>query len=210
MWYYHAKLCFRNIKKNNSNFITAVKRFKNIMSYRQKFIYTEISRFKTRLISQNEIVFNLSFRIWTFRWILVSQKFYQSWEETRLKIISRGLQFQVLQSFNILIHIWSCPWALLGSKFWIIFAMLSVEKVIDDKQLCIKYSSLLGSSLLLLIRQHWSAKKELKSSAFFLNQLQTRSCDTVVEWLLLRKILSKDQYVLELLWVFWNFSKILK
>ena len=72
----------------------------------------------------------------------------------RWKIIPRGLQIEVLQSFSILILTWSCTRVLLGSKFWIILAMSSVEKISDDKRLCIKYSSLLGSSLLLLIRQH--------------------------------------------------------
>ena len=49
---------FGNIKKNASNFVTTVKRFVNIMSYRQKLIYTGIPRFKTRLIQRNLIVFN--------------------------------------------------------------------------------------------------------------------------------------------------------
>ena len=89
----------------------------------------------------------------------------------RLKIIFRGLQIELLQSFSILMLIWSWPWALLGSKFWINFSISSSEKVTDDKRLCVKYSSLLGSSLLLFIREHWSAKKELKSSAFFLKSI---------------------------------------
>ena len=53
--------CFRNIKKNTSNLITAVKRFVNITSYTQKFIYTGVFRFKTRLIRGNQIVFNEKF-----------------------------------------------------------------------------------------------------------------------------------------------------
>ena len=102
--------------------------------------------------------------------------FFQSFgyvplSRNQLKIISTGLQIEVVQNFSILILIWSCPSALLGSKFWIIFAMSSLEKVIDDKRLCVKYSSLLGGLLLSLIREHWSAKKELKSSAFFLKSI---------------------------------------
>ena len=81
--------------------------------------------------------------------------------------------------------------------------MLSVEKVIDDKQLFVKYSSLLGSSQLLLIREHWSAKKELKTSVFFLKI--SYKLISVIQWrndkyfLLFRKVLSKDQHALELL-----------
>ena len=102
--------------------------------------------------------------------------FFQSFRNVpvskhRWKIIPRGLQIEVLQSFSILILTWSCARVLLGSKFWIILAMPSVEKISNDKRLCIKYSSLLGSSLLLIIRQHWSAKKGLKSSAFFLKSV---------------------------------------
>ena len=46
------------MSKNTSNFVTTVKRFVNIMSYRPKLIYTGIPRFKTRLIQRNLIVFN--------------------------------------------------------------------------------------------------------------------------------------------------------
>ena len=74
------------------------------------------------------------------------------------------MQIEVPQSFSILILTWS--WALLGSKVCI-FVVSSLEKVIDDKRLCVKHSSLLGSSLLLLIREHWSVQKEVKNSAFF-------------------------------------------
>ena len=94
----------------------------------------------------------------SFRNVLVSRH--------RLKIISRGLQIELLQSFSILILIWSWTGTLLGSKVWINFAISSLEKITDDKRLCVKYSSLLGSSLLLLIREHWSAKKKLKSLVF--------------------------------------------
>ena len=52
---------FRNIKKYTSNFITAIKRFVNVKGYRQKLIYKGISRFKTRLIRQNQIAFNEKF-----------------------------------------------------------------------------------------------------------------------------------------------------
>ena len=52
-----------------------------------------------------------------------------------------------------------------------IFAMSSAEKVIHDKRVCVKYSSSFGSSLLLPIRKRWSAKKELKSSIFFLKSV---------------------------------------
>ena len=76
-----------------------------------------------------------------------------------------------------------------------IFAMSSVEKVIDDKRICVKYSSLFGSSLLLLIRKRWSAKKELKSSIFFLKSV-TKAFFFFFEmigiFLLFRKILNKD------------------
>ena len=160
-----------------------------------------------------------------------------------LKIIFRGLQIELLQSFSILILIWSRPWALLGSNFWrmmmmmncfcgmidrrkasslissrdhcqrsspsrisdtpragfepaqnlgsglvewncavvitttprrhfsINFIISALEEETDDKRLCVKYSSLLGRSLLLLIREYWSAKKELKSSAFFIKSI---------------------------------------
>ena len=117
-------------------------------------------------------------------------------------MISTGLQIEVVQNFSILILIWSCPWALLGSKFWIIFAMSFLEKVIDDKRLCVKYSSLLGGSLLLLIREHWSAKKELKSSAFFLKSITNSflwySGGMIGIFYHSERFFSKDQYGLEL------------
>ena len=89
----------------------------------------------------------------------------------RWKIISTGLQIKIRQSFGIAIHIWSRRWALLASKFWIIFAILSVEKVIDEKLLFVKYLDLLGSSLLLLVREHWCRWKELKSLAYSLKSI---------------------------------------
>ena len=181
--------CFQNIKENTSGFIAAVVRVVNIISYRQKLIYTGISFSKKK-----------KKRI--FCWILVSQIFchaqkvarsdgsfweiayrlFWRWEQHclffqsfgnvplskhQLKLISRGLQIKVLQSFSILMFIWSWPWALLGSKFRIIFTMSSVEKVIDDKPLCVKYWSWLGTSLLLLIREQWFSRKKFKSSVFF-------------------------------------------
>ena len=60
-----------------------------------------------------------------------------------------------------------------------------VEEMIDGKRFCVKYSSLLWSLVLLRIREHWSAKKELKSSAYFLK--------SVTNSFLWYKILSKDQ-----------------
>ena len=89
----------------------------------------------------------------------------------RWKIISTGLQIEILQIFSITIHIWSRPWALLASKLWIIFAILSVVKVIDEKLLFVKYLDLLGSSLLLLVRKHWCRWKELKSLAYSLKSI---------------------------------------
>ena len=89
----------------------------------------------------------------------------------RWKIISTGLQIEILQSLSITTHIWSQPWALLASKFWIIFAILPLEKVIDEKLLFVKYLDLLGSSLLLLVREHWCRWKELKSLAYSLKSI---------------------------------------
>ena len=40
---------FQNIEKSTSNFKIVVKKFVNIMNYREKLIYTGISRFKVGL-----------------------------------------------------------------------------------------------------------------------------------------------------------------
>ena len=62
----------------------------------------------------------------------------------------------------------SWPQALLGSKHLIIFPMsISVKKMLD-RDLSVKISQLVGSTLVFVINEHWLAKKELKRSAFSL------------------------------------------
>ena len=131
----------------------------------------------------------------------------------QLEIISRVLKTEVIQSFSILILIWPWSWALLGSKFWIIFATSSV-KIIDEKRLSVKYSSFLGSSQLLLIWEHWSAKKELKSKTFFSKSFRKSflwySGGMICIFLLFRIILSKDEWAsMTILLLFYNFRAII-
>ena len=59
----------------------------------------------------------------------------------------------------------------MGSKHLIVFPMpLSVKEMLD-RNLSVKLSQLVGSSLEFVINGHWLAKKELKSSAFSLKSV---------------------------------------
>ena len=78
------------------------------------------------------------------------------------------MQIESPQIFSMRMLIISWPWALLGSKHLIIFPMsLSVKEMLD-RDLSVKLSQLVGSTLVFVINEHWLAKKELKSSAFSL------------------------------------------
>ena len=78
-----------------------------------------------------------------------------------LKIMANGLRIAGPQIWNILILILSYLCALPEFKFWIILAITSWEKVIDDKLLLVKYRIYVGKVL-----AHCFEKSELKSLAF--------------------------------------------
>ena len=56
----------------------------------------------------------------------------------------------------------------MGSNPLIIFPMSLSVKGMLDRDLSVKLPQLVGSLLVFVINEHWLAKKELKSSAFFL------------------------------------------
>ena len=59
----------------------------------------------------------------------------------------------------------------MGSKLLIIFPMsLSVKEMLD-RDLSVKLSQLVGSTLAFIINEHWLAKNELKSLAFSLKSV---------------------------------------
>ena len=89
-----------------------------------------------------------------------------------LKISFKGLQSDLPLIFIIRIMILTWPWALFESKFCIIFSISLSEKVRVSKQFSVVKWRLRGSSLLLLIKEHCLAKKELKNSAIFLNSVR--------------------------------------
>ena len=70
--------CFRDIKKNTSNLITAVKRFVNIMSYRQKlliYIWIWQSSFPTKFMNcpsnKNDISLSVMPNFTFLRWEII-------------------------------------------------------------------------------------------------------------------------------------------
>ena len=98
------------------------------------------------------------------------------------KISCRSLQIDLPHIFIMRILIFSLPWALFGSNFSIIFSVSLLEKFKVFKCFSVVQWWLIGSSLLLLIKEHCFAKKELKSSAFFWNLLHTHFPGKEVEW----------------------------
>ena len=106
----------------------------------------------------------------------------------------------------------SWPWALLGSKLLIIFPMsLSVKEMLD-RDLSVKLSQLVGSTLVFVINEHWLAKKELKSSAFSLksvmNLLSWKIGEMQETFLPVERFFKRDQYVFELVLGLDNFLTI--
>ena len=88
-----------------------------------------------------------------------------------LKIKFKGLQIDLQQIFIMRILILWWPWAFFRSKFCVIFSKSSLEKFRVSKHFSVVKWRLRGSSLLLLIKEHCFAKKELKSSAFSLKSI---------------------------------------
>ena len=96
----------------------------------------------------------------------------------------------------------SWPLALLGSKHLIISPMsLSVKEMLE-RDLSVKLSQLVGSTLVSVINEHWLAKKELKSSAFSLklvmNLLSWKIGGMQGTFLPVKRLFKIDQYVFEL------------
>ena len=108
-----------------------------------------------------------------FLWIGTTLAFFQFWGKTScskqaLKISPKGLLIESLQIFNMWILIMLWPWALLGSKLFIILPISLSVNVMFDKDLSVKSSKSVGSTLLFRNNEHWLAKKELDNSAFSL------------------------------------------
>ena len=78
---------------------------------------------------------------------------------------------------------------------------LSVKEMLD-RDLSVKLSQLVGSTLVFVINEHWLAKKELKSSAFYLksvmNMFSWKIGGMQGTFLLVKRLLKIDQYVFEL------------
>ena len=111
-----------------------------------------------------------------FLWIGTTMGFFQFWEKIpcskqALKISPKGLLIESPQIFKMrmLIMLWS--WALLGSKLLIILIIPLTENVMFDKDLSVKSSKSVGSTLLFRTNEHWSEKKEFNNSAFSLKSI---------------------------------------
>ena len=78
---------------------------------------------------------------------------------------------------------------------------LSVKEMLD-RDLSVKLSQLVGSTLVFVINEHWLAKKELKSSAFSLklvmNLLSWKIGGMQGTFLPVKRLFKIDQYVFEL------------
>ena len=67
-------------------------------------------------------------------------------------------------------------WALLGLRLRIISPISLAKTVIVDERLSVLQLELVGSLLLLAIKEHCLGKKLLKSSAFSLKSIMKQSC----------------------------------
>ena len=76
-----------------------------------------------------------------------------------------------LQILSIRILIMSWPWALLKSRSWIILAISLLLNDTDEVNLSALFKNVEQSLLQLFIKEHCSAKKELKISAFLLKSV---------------------------------------
>ena len=108
-----------------------------------------------------------------FLWIWTTLAFFQFWgnmpcSKQALKISPDDLFIESPQIFNMRILIMSQSWALLGSKLLIILPISLSVNVMFDKDLSVKSSKSVGSTLLFRINEHWLAKKEWNNSAFSL------------------------------------------
>ena len=119
-----------------------------------------------------------------------------------LKIVSSGLQIQGPHTFNIRILILSWPCALFGSRFWITFAILSWEKLTQNRRLSVMTVMTVmtviswicdENLLLLLIKEHYVSLKSL-TILFSWNKGGIR-----VTVLLFKRRLSREQYALHFL-----------
>ena len=108
-----------------------------------------------------------------FLWIGTTLAFFQFWgnmscSKQALKISPDDLFTESPQICNMRILIMSRSWALLGSKLLIILPISLSVNVMFDKDLSVKSSKSVGSTLLFRINEHWLAKKEWNNSAFSL------------------------------------------
>ena len=123
----------------------------------------------------------------------------------------KDLLIELPQIFNMRILIMSWPWALLGSKLLIILpTSLSVNMF--EKDLSLKSSKSVGSTLLFCTDEHWLAKEELNNSAFSLksviNLFWWKTDGIQGTFLPVKKHFKIDQQVFELILVsnkFWQF-----
>ena len=112
----------------------------------------------------------------------------------------------------LLLFIVIMPWPLFVLRFWIIFNMLVYTNFTVDKRLVVKKWNRGGGYF--LIKGHYFAKKELKSSAFFL-----KSVANLLLWnnggitgilRLFREFFNRVQYAFLFFWMVFNFCDNLK
>ena len=80
------------------------------------------------------------------------------------KINWSGLQTELSHILSMRILIISWPCALFGSNFWIIFAMSSELKLLEEITFSVRLNKTEGSTLELLFGERWLAKKLLNNS----------------------------------------------
>ena len=99
-----------------------------------------------------------------FLWIGTTLAFFQFWgkipcSEQALKISRKSLLIESPQTFNVRILVMLWPWALLGSKPLVILPISLPANGMFSKDLSVKSSKSVGSTLLFRTNEHWLAKK---------------------------------------------------
>ena len=112
----------------------------------------------------------------TILWICTTLAFFHSHAYIPLsiqwlKMSLNCLQMEVLHIFMMRILTLSWPCALFGSSFTIVLSMSSSVILTQNSLASVLQSKAGGSWLLLLVNEHWFAKNELSSSAFFLKSV---------------------------------------
>ena len=111
----------------------------------------------------------------SFLWIEITFAFFHSLGNTLfliqdLNFIWRGLIIDSPLILTMLMLFISWPWALLGLKFWTFFKILFLLTLTDEAEFSFFFFFFFENDkrtlLELSLMMHWSAKKDLKNSAF--------------------------------------------